>query len=72
VTDGIALGRAASTAGFATSIALGGGATVTATTRALALALNAASVVAGAPAAADYALQITINGTNYLVHLTQA
>lgn len=61
-----------SACGVQDGIALGNAAVVSSTSRPLALVVNSDGVVDSAPPAVNARLQITINGENYLIHLTKA
>ena len=67
----VAIGNDAK-ADIAQAIAIGNSATASQPDRALGIGINPASVIAGAPPAANAYLQCTINGVNYVIHLTQA
>lgn len=76
-TDAVASGVTSLAIGYGSSatvedgLALGAGAQATSAARSVAIVCNASSLAAGSPGAADYALQCTINGANYLIHLSQ-
>lgn len=67
----VAIGNDAK-ADISQAIAIGNSASASQPDRALGIGINPASVIAGAPPAANAYLQCTINGVNYIIHLTQA